>query len=96
MNDHDEYRIDEALANPDPATAAGRDYGRLTDLRDAIIEAVQTQDGIGAIKAFAAYDDFIEAEARAPLDVCRHCPQQGHTTAWHEAHYTWFSEGGRP
>ena len=48
-----------------PTTAAGRDFGRLTDLRDAIIEAVQTQDGIGAITAFAAYDDFIEAEARA-------------------------------
>jgi len=50
---------------------ASLDFGRLTDLRDAIIEAVQTQDGIGAITAFAAYDDFIEAEARASLDVER-------------------------
>ena len=45
------------------------DFGRLTDLRDAIIEAVQTQDGIGCITAFAAYDNFIEAEALAYIVV---------------------------
>ena len=29
------------------------------------------------------------ALARDPEgDGCRHCPQQGHTTEWHEAHYT--------
>jgi hypothetical protein len=28
-----------------------------------------------------------EDDSASVEDGCRHCPQQGHTTAWHEAHY---------
>ena len=51
-------------ATPRPDTEAGRDYAAFWKVREALIEAVQSADAVGALKAFAAYDDFLEAEAR--------------------------------
>lgn len=48
-----------------PRTAAGRDFGKRTELRFAVIDAIRANDPIAGIKAFDAYDSAIEAEARA-------------------------------
>jgi hypothetical protein len=56
------------MTDSTPRTEA--DWKRKAELQDAIIEAVRSADGVGGIKAFQAYDDFIEAQARTEaLDV---------------------------
>ncbi len=50
------------MTDSTPRTEA--DWKRKAELQDAIIEAVRSADGVGGIKAFQAYDDFIEAQAR--------------------------------
>jgi hypothetical protein len=77
------YDVLRAVLRPPTSETppASRDYERLNDLRDAIIEAVRTQDGVGGVKAFQAYDDFLHSEATSetpdplPLDVAmKHRP----------------------
>ena len=58
------------VSDPTPLTPE-KEALRKLQLRSAIIDAVHAQDGVAGVKAFAAYDEFLDAARAAAPDGLR-------------------------